>query len=110
MHNAQVRTPIAVDRDGYLKDLSQWSEAVAAHLAQAEGLTLTAEHWRLLHIVREFHARTGVSPAMRALVKLAGETMGAHWGNSLALLRLFPGNPAKLAAKIAGLPRPTHCI
>ena len=34
----------------------------------------------------------------------------ADKGNSIYLHKLFPGNPAKLAAKIAGLPRPTNCI
>ncbi|HEY6610019.1 MAG TPA: TusE/DsrC/DsvC family sulfur relay protein, partial [Pseudomonas sp.] len=31
-------------------------------------------------------------------------------GNSLHLNKLFHGTPAKLAAKLAGLPKPTNCI
>ena len=44
------------------------------------------------------------------LVKLVAARLGATKGNSIYLLSLFPGNPAKLAAKIAGLPRPTNCL
>jgi len=47
---------------------------------------------------------------MRPLVKLVQESLGADKGTSIYLLGLFPGNPAKVAAKIAGLPRPTNCI
>ncbi len=105
-----ARPRLALDRDGHLRDLKQWSESVAEYLANREGLVLSAEHWAVLNMLREFHARTGVAPAMRPFVKLCGETLGPKWASSLALLKLFPGNPAKLAAKIAGLPRPTNCL
>ncbi|MCZ6459336.1 MAG: TusE/DsrC/DsvC family sulfur relay protein, partial [Gammaproteobacteria bacterium] len=36
--------------------------------------------------------------------------LGAEKGTSIYLLKLFPGSPAKLLAKIAGLPRPTNCL
>jgi len=36
--------------------------------------------------------------------------LGADKGNSLHLNKLFNGTPAKLAAKLAGLPRPTNCL
>ena len=31
-------------------------------------------------------------------------------GRSIYLLQLFPGSPAKLVAKFAGLPKPKNCI
>ncbi len=99
----------ALDREGYLKDLSEWSEEIARELAKRADLTLTPEHWRVIDMVRAFHAETGVAPAMRPLVKLARLRLGDEYGSSIALMRLFPGNPAKLIAKIGGLPRPTNC-
>ncbi|MGH8425826.1 MAG: TusE/DsrC/DsvC family sulfur relay protein, partial [Pseudomonas fluorescens] len=36
--------------------------------------------------------------------------LGPLKGNSLHLNRLFKGTPAKLAAKLAGLPKPTNCL
>jgi tRNA 2-thiouridine synthesizing protein E len=47
---------------------------------------------------------------MRILVKTVGEKLGPDKGQSLYLLKLFPGSPAKVAAKIAGLPKPTNCL
>jgi tRNA 2-thiouridine synthesizing protein E len=36
--------------------------------------------------------------------------LGPDKGRSVYLLTLFPGNPALLGAKIAGLPRPENCF
>jgi tRNA 2-thiouridine synthesizing protein E len=101
---------LELDNDGYLKELSAWDPNVAATLAAAEALELTDAHWDVLNVLREFHHETGVSPSMRPLVKLVRESLGEDRGTSIYLLGLFPGNPAKIAAKIAGLPRPTNCI
>ena len=99
-----------LDKDGYLLDLTDWSPAVAKALARAEGIVLSDDHWTIIALLREFHAETGISPSMRPLVKLVARRLGSDKGTSLYLLRLFPGNAAKLAAKIAGLPRPTNCL
>jgi tRNA 2-thiouridine synthesizing protein E len=47
---------------------------------------------------------------MRALVKYCGLRLGADQGRSIYLLSLFPGSPAKLGSKIAGLPKPDNCL
>jgi tRNA 2-thiouridine synthesizing protein E len=47
---------------------------------------------------------------MRILVKLVANELGPEKGNSLYLLQLFPGSPARVASRIAGLPRPANCI
>ena len=101
---------LATDKEGYLINLSDWSEAVANEIACAEGIELSEAHWALIRLVRQFYADFEVSPAMRPLVKLTRENLGPENGNSLYLLKLFPGSPAKVLAKIAGLPRPTNCL
>ena len=101
---------IETDAEGFLRDLSQWSSEVAEDIARDAGVTLGPDHWRLIGVVRDFYRETGVSPAMRPLVKLARERLGEKFGSSIALMRLFPGNPAKLVAKVGGLPRPTNCL
>ncbi len=98
------------DSEGYLAHLEEWNESVAAELARAEGIELTDEHWALVALTREFYRSYEVSPAMRVLVKHVRERLGEERGNSIYLMKLFPGSPAKLLAKIAGLPRPTHCL
>jgi tRNA 2-thiouridine synthesizing protein E len=100
----------ALDNDGYLCELAAWNEQVAEGLARQEGIDLTAEHWALIHLIRRFYDSYQVSPPMRVLVKHVREQLGEAQGNSIHLLKLFPGSPAKLLAKIAGLPRPTNCL
>jgi tRNA 2-thiouridine synthesizing protein E len=101
---------LAVDKEGYLLELGDWNENVALALAEAEGIDLSPVHWELIWLVRTFYQKFEVSPAMRPLVKQVKEQLGNEKGNSLYLLELFPGSPAKLLAKIAGLPRPTNCL
>lgn len=100
----------ATDTDGYLCNLSDWSAEVATEIAALEQIQLTEAHWEIIHLLRRFHAEFELSPAMRPLVKYTEKQLGAEKGRSLYLMQLFPGSPAKIAAKIAGLPRPTNCL
>lgn len=101
---------IVLDQDGYLCVLTDWAPAVAIALAEAEGLALTPTHWAVLNALREFYAEFQLSPATRPLVKYIALKLGPETGNSACLNQLFKGTPAKLAAKLAGLPKPTNCI
>ncbi|MDP6968652.1 MAG: TusE/DsrC/DsvC family sulfur relay protein [Gammaproteobacteria bacterium] len=101
---------LELDQDGYLCNLSDWNVAVAEYLASTLDIEMTAEHWEVIQLLRQFYADTGISPAMRVLVKIIKQALGPDKGNSIYLLTLFPDSPAKLAAKIAGLPRPTNCL
>lgn len=99
-----------LDKEGYLVDLNDWTPVVAEQLAKAEGISLTQAHWQVINSLRTFYAQTDTSPAMRALVKLVREKLGAEQGSSVYLMHLFGGSPAVTAAKVAGLPRPTNCL
>ncbi|MDE4781132.1 sulfurtransferase TusE [Klebsiella quasipneumoniae subsp. similipneumoniae] len=101
---------IETDSEGYLKDTTQWSEAMADVIAAQEGITLAVEHWEVVHFVREFYLEFNTSPAIRMLVKAMANKFGEEKGNSRYLYRLFPKGPAKQATKIAGLPKPVKCI
>ncbi|EIY4900710.1 sulfurtransferase TusE [Klebsiella quasipneumoniae subsp. similipneumoniae] len=101
---------IETDSEGYLKDTTQWSEAMADVIAAQEGITLAVEHWEVVRFVREFYLEFNTSPAIRMLVKSMANKFGEEKGNSRYLYRLFPKGPAKQATKIAGLPKPVKCI
>ena len=101
---------ISTDSEGYLKDTTLWSEALAERIAENEGITLSAEHWEVVRFVREFYLEFNTSPAIRMLVKAMASKFGEEKGNSRYLYRLFPRGPAKQATKIAGLPKPVKCI
>ena len=98
------------DSEGFLLDISAWSNTIAQEIAEAEGIQLSDEHWAVLYAAREFHQMFDLSPQMRPLVKWLGEKLGKDKGNSIYILTLFPGSPAKLVSKIAGLPNPLNCI
>ena len=101
---------IELDKDGYLVDLNQWSAEVADALATAETLELSVDHWEILDLIRGFYSQFQLSPTTRPLIKYAALKLGQEKGNSLHLNKLFKATPAKLAAKLAGLPRPTNCL
>lgn len=102
--------PIETDAQGYLKHHQDWQPDMVGLLAEQEGITLTAEHWEVIHFVRHFYLTYNTSPAIRALVKAMAKELGEDKGNSRYLYRLFPKGPAKQATKLAGLPKPVKCI
>lgn len=99
-----------LDKDGFLADLNDWNEDVAVELAASENIDLTDAHWEILHLLRRFYQEFEISPAMRPLSRYIRQELGSDKAGSIYLLTLFPGSPAKLAAKIAGLPRPENCL
>ncbi|MDA9003905.1 TusE/DsrC/DsvC family sulfur relay protein [bacterium] len=101
---------IMFDSDGYLKAYSQWNEALANTIAKECHIELTDTHWAVIRTLRAFYEETQLAPPMRVFVKLIKTRLGADTGNSITLHQLFPPQPAKIAAKMAGLPRPTHCL
>ena len=101
---------IALDKEGFLENLDDWSLDVAHALAVEEGIPLGTEHVEILSLLRDFYAEFQLSPATRPLIKYTALKLGPEKGNSMHLNRLFNGTPAKLAAKLAGLPKPTNCI
>lgn len=101
---------IPLDKEGFLRNLDDWSPAVAEQLARAEGIELTEAHWQVIRLLQEFYREFELSPAMRPLVKYVGQHLGADKGRSIYLMQLFPPSAAKVASKIAGLPKPINCL
>jgi tRNA 2-thiouridine synthesizing protein E len=97
-------TAVEVDAEGFLADTGQWSPAVAADIAAANGIPeLTDRHWQVVDFMRKTYLETGSAPSIRTLGKVSGVPIKE-------LYQLFPKGPAKLAAKIAGIPKPRGCI
>ena len=101
---------IKTDEEGYLLDLDDWSPQLAKDIAQTMGIALSEEHWEIIEVIREFYKTYELSPAMRPLVKAVSAKLGKDKGRSIHLMKLFPESPAKVCAKIAGLPKPANCL
>ena len=98
------------DENGFLLNCGDWTPDIAAAFAREEGITLTDAHWQILECLRDFHTEFGDSPANRALVNYVKVHIGLEQGNSLYLMGLFPGSPARVGSRIAGLPKPKNCL
>jgi TusE/DsrC/DsvC family sulfur relay protein len=97
-------TPVEVDAEGFLTDPGQWNRDVAAAIAAEAGIAeLGDRHWQVIEFMRDAYLKNGAAPSIRTLGKASGVPIRE-------LYQLFPKGPAKLAAKIAGIPKPRGCI
>ncbi len=95
---------LEVNDEGFLVDPSRWNEDVAVELARREGIDpLSERHWEVIRFMRSEYEAKGAGPSVRMLGKTSGVPIKE-------LYELFPKGPAKLAAKIAGIPKPRGCI
>jgi TusE/DsrC/DsvC family sulfur relay protein len=97
-------TPVEVDAEGFLVEPEQWNEQIAQEIAAENGIDqLTERHWLVVNFMRSSYLENGSAPSIRTLGKASGVPIKE-------LYQLFPKGPAKLAAKIAGIPKPRGCI
>ena len=95
---------LALDAEGFLQKPEQWSEEIAQEIARENGIPeLTERHWLVVKFMRNQFVSTGTAPTIRSLGKESGVPIKE-------LYLLFPKGPAKLAAKIGGIPKPHGCI
>jgi dissimilatory sulfite reductase related protein len=95
---------IARNDEGFFLDPQQWTEAMVPALARFEGIIdLTDRHWQIIRFMRSEYLEKGTGPTVRVLGKASGVSIKE-------LYQLFPKGPAKIAARIAGIPKPRGCI
>jgi len=96
--------PVEVNDEGFFVDPNQWTREIAVELAKADGIDeLTDQHWTVLDFMRKEYFEKGTGPTVRVLGKTSGVSVKD-------LYLLFPKGPAKMAARIAGIPKPKGCI
>ena len=96
--------PVDIDAEGFLVDPEQWNETIAEAIARESGIPEVSDrHWLVVRFMRERYLATGTAPSIRSLGKESGVPIKE-------LYQLFPKGPAKLAAKIGGIPKPKGCI
>jgi tRNA 2-thiouridine synthesizing protein E len=105
MQTRQYERPeVNINDEGFLLDSSQWTPEVAESIAGEVGInSLTERHWAVINYCREDAAKQGQPPGLRRISKNSGVSMKE-------LYQLFPKGPGKLAARIAGLPKPKSCV
>ena len=101
---------IETDGEGYLCRLNDWNREVAIQIAKSEKIELTEQHWEIIYFLRDFYQEYQLTPVMRITVKEFAKQVGKEKSTSPIFMRLFSGTPLRVATKIAGLPKPTHCL
>jgi tRNA 2-thiouridine synthesizing protein E len=97
-------TEVEVNDEGFFVHPEQWSEEMVPELARREGIEdVTDAHWTVIRFMRREYLENGTGPTVRVLGKSSGVPVKD-------LYQLFPKGPAKVAAKIAGIPKPRGCI
>jgi tRNA 2-thiouridine synthesizing protein E len=95
---------VELNEEGFFVHPEAWSEEMAPELARREGIDeLTSRHWQVIRFMRSEYLAKGTGPTVRVLGKKSGVSIRE-------LYQLFPRGPAKIAAKIAGIPKPRGCI
>jgi len=94
---------LAFNDEGYMLDWKQWNKDVAEAIAADEGITLTERHWVVINFARKVYTEEDDAPTLRKITKQTNVS-------TKEMYALFPDGPAKKAAMISGLPKPTGCI
>ena len=99
-----VAEHVRTDPEGFLLDPSDWTRELGERIAAESGIpVVTDRHWQVIEFMRGRFLQTGSAPSIRSLGKESGVPIKE-------LYQLFPKGPAKLAAKIGGIPKPKGCI
>ena|ERR1022692_679870 len=99
-----AKTNVDLDDEGFFTNPEQWTEGMVPELARREGIDpVTDAHWQVIRFMRNEYLTKGAGPSVRLLGKTSGVSIKE-------LYQLFPRGPAKIAAKIAGIPKPRGCI
>jgi tRNA 2-thiouridine synthesizing protein E len=101
--NLSLLETLSFDDDGFMTDHNAWNKEIGEAIANVLEIDLTEDHWQVIEFAREEYAKNDDAPSLRRITKTLNIT-------TKALYDMFPGGAAKIAAKIAGLPKPTGCI
>ena len=97
-------TDVELSDDGFFVHPDQWTEDMVPELSRREGIDALADgHWTVIRFMRGEYETKGEGPTVRILGKASGVSVKE-------LYQLFPKGPAKVAARIAGIPKPHGCI
>jgi len=94
---------VEFDDDGFMVDESAWTEEIAKAIADALEVKLSDRHWEVIKYARSEFEANGEPPTLRRITQQTEVSMKEMY-------QLFPDGPAKIAANIAGLKKPTGCI
>jgi len=94
---------VPLDNEGFLLNRDDWTEEVAAELAQQDEFEMNDQVMGLIREARSMYENDGVVPPIRIFAKKQGVS-------TKELYNIFKKGPMKLICKWGGLPKPTGCV
>ncbi len=91
------------DGDGYLVDMSDWTEEIGRAMAVVDSYELNDKKWEQIMKAREFYEQYGSVPPIRKFAKFIEE-------DQKDVFDLWMTGPMKPITKYGGMPKPTGCV
>ena len=91
------------DGDGYLVDMSDWTEEIGRAMAVVDSYELNDRKWEQIMKAREFYEQYGSVPPIRKFAKFIEE-------DQKDVFDLWMTGPMKPITKYGGMPKPTGCV
>ncbi len=98
-----ILSTVDLNDEGYMVDPNAWTPEIAVAISEKVNIPLTDRHWVVINFARAEFDANGEAPTLRRITKQTDVS-------TKEIYSLFPGGPAKMAAMIAGLGKPTGCI
>ena len=89
------------------RELQRWSEDQARKAATEEGVELTEAHFRVIHLLRDYYLKNGLTGSGRELEDMLDNEFSSEGGRKY-LHKLFPDGPVTQGMRFSGLPVPAH--
>jgi tRNA 2-thiouridine synthesizing protein E len=94
---------VPLDNEGFLLNRDDWSEEIAAELAEQDEFEMNDQVMQFIREARSMYENDGVVPPIRIFAKKQGVS-------TKELYNVFKKGPMKLICKWGGLPKPTGCV
>ena len=91
------------DGDGYLVDMSDWTEEIGRAMAAEDGYELNEKKWQQVMKAREYYEEFASVPPIRKFAKYIEE-------DQKEVFDLWMTGPMKPITKYGGMPKPTGCV
>jgi TusE/DsrC/DsvC family sulfur relay protein len=107
----EILNPSAVTRDPAFKHApAGWHREDAIRAAEADGLTLTDDHWEVIRALQEYYQRHEETAINLREVHDALEEKFHRKGGLKYLFGLLPGGPVAQGCRLAGLKPPVGSV
>lgn len=107
----EILNPSAVTRDPAFRHApAGWNREDAIRAAEADGLTLTDDHWEVIRALQEYyHRHEETTINLRELHDALDEKFHVKGGTKY-LFGLLPGGPVAQGCRLAGLKPPAGAV